>query len=265
MENKKNILIIDLENESSLQKALVKLISDIENVSSEKKFHSFDYEFGAEVEGQFIRFENLKELEEYKTMEEIHSSELPFFLATTKHPHLIPIVEKYIQKIIQKGNAHYLWSNDENPVGLQATFSLAFVDKAYLELYQQLLMHLDMDHEVYQADQISVLAQKWGDTTEFLSLLAARCTSICGQHGSEQFEYLIEEDYIPELLSNSEKKQAFIQLLFKEAKLIKFYLKSPQPEEVKLAELSQYFLIPAFEILNTPITEDEIIAQLKNV
>ncbi|MFX3470803.1 tetratricopeptide repeat protein [Leptospira borgpetersenii] len=62
--------------------------------------------------------------------------------------------------------------------------------KKNIENYINFLRSNDLNHEVYQSDDINALVEKWGWCQETLSLMAVRCFR--GQFGTDQFHEMME-------------------------------------------------------------------------
>lgn len=131
-------------------------------------------------------------------------AERDFYIQALKHVELQKPILGYIRKIIDHNRkGPILWSSEEEHAGTHAVMALALFDKIYVKEYIDFLRTNDLDHEVYQSDDIQELIKRWGWCEEILSLAAAR--SFRGQFGSDQLgemlsegleEYLIETDSI---------------------------------------------------------------------
>jgi len=71
-------------------------------------------------------------------------------------------------------------------------------DKKHIKPYILHLCDSDLDHEVYQADEIALLIKRWGMCEEIATLLGYRATVASGQFGQEQLEYLFNQNAIEE-------------------------------------------------------------------
>ncbi|WP_299899077.1 hypothetical protein [uncultured Aquimarina sp.] len=109
---------------------------------------------------------------------------------------------QFIDRSYYKENDARFWRDSETPVGSTAASLLALYDKKYIENYINFLRTNDMDHEVDQYGDINTIIEKYGVCEETLSLAIARACSVCGQHGSEQFEELLEDNFLEYIKSN---------------------------------------------------------------
>jgi hypothetical protein len=85
-----------------------------------------------------------------------------------------------------KLNSNSVWSDDEYNLGLFAAYSLSMHSQKYINLYSDMILVCDMNHECFQEQHIDNLIQKYGLVPEIVTLLSYRVSECTGQHGWEQ-------------------------------------------------------------------------------
>ncbi|MHA7058024.1 hypothetical protein ACWGOQ_0012440 [Aquimarina sp. M1] len=108
----------------------------------------------------------------------------------------------FVKDSYYKENNERFWRDSETPVGTTIATLLALSDIQYIQNYIDFLRTNDMDHEVDQYGDISNIINKYGICKETLSLALVRAGSACGQHGSEQFEELLDQGFLEYIQSN---------------------------------------------------------------
>lgn len=184
--------------------------------------------FGKYQENNFVEYKiNLhREMPSY--------SELVFFLSAVEDSNNINKIIAFIKQIMQRNLVEKTWLDDEMPMGLNASFALAYNDKKYISEFINFLRTCDMNLEVYQTMFIELLENKWQICYEVLELLAARTNSISGQWGVEEHERLD---------LSSEQKKHYLMCLLKDALFSK--------------RVNTDILIQGCEILGVSIDEDK--------
>ncbi|EMM71760.1 tetratricopeptide repeat protein [Leptospira weilii] len=164
-------------------------------------------------------------------------SERIFYNEAVQYSEFHPLILKYVNKIIDH-NLQYsiLWSCEEEHAGTHAIMALALSEKKYIGDYINFLRSNDLNHEVYQSDDINALVQKWGWCEETLSLMAARCFR--GQFGSDQFDEMMETG-LSEFLDFPDKKDYFLLRLCEEIKNEMWYDQEDVPALV--SQISDIF------------------------
>ncbi|MDI7204116.1 tetratricopeptide repeat protein [Leptospira santarosai] len=143
-------------------------------------------------------------------------SERIFYNEAVQYSEFHPSILKYVNKIIEQNlQSSILWSCEEEHAGTHAIMALALFDKKYIKDYVNFLRSNDLDHEVYQNDDIEELIRKWGWCQETLSLAAARCFR--GQFGTDQFHEMMDVG-LREYLALPDKKDFFLLKLCEEIK-----------------------------------------------
>ena len=173
---KNNIIIVDIDDSIDVSKKLDFMITKLDNLCEYARENG-GIRFGKYQENNFVEYEiNLHDnLPSY--------SELVFFLSAAEDSNNINKILTFIQEIKQKNQIKKTWLDEEMPMGLNASFALAYNDKKYISEFIDFLRTCDMNHEVYQFIFIELLENKWQVCNEIIELLAARTNSISGQWG----------------------------------------------------------------------------------
>ncbi|WP_378176656.1 hypothetical protein [Aquimarina sp. SS2-1] len=119
-----------------------------------------------------------------------------------KYPSLHKILLEFVDQTYHEKDDSRFWQDSEIQAGNTAAVSLALCDKKYIENYKDFLRTNDMDHEVNQYGDINDVINKHGACEETFTLAVARACSVCGQHGSEQFNELLEQYFLEYIKSN---------------------------------------------------------------
>jgi hypothetical protein len=128
---------------------------------------------------------------------------------------LLDLAEKYLSGLIQIAKwGKPVWLDEENPAARNVALNLALYSKEYVPRYTEYLEWHDMDHEVYEYQDIDEIMVKYGWCEETLDLAALRAGIACGQKGMEQFEELVTEKKLKEYLCNHGLMDSFIFQLF---------------------------------------------------
>ncbi len=196
---------VNLENPLSIADTLDRLLANIGalcETAVEKNGIETGLRYGVYKDGNFIEHT-------CKVHDRIPLySELAFFLQSAKNTANTNKILKYVQFIMAKNKVEKVWLDDEMPMGLNASFSLAYTNKEYISDFINFLRTVDMNHEVYQVYFIKILLNRWGICDPILKLLAARAGSISGQFGLEGCD-------IPSL--SDDQKKAFFEYLLKDS------------------------------------------------
>ncbi|WP_246057410.1 hypothetical protein [Leptospira gomenensis] len=152
--------------------------------------------------------------EESTSSERPFAAERSFYSQAIRHAELHEPILNYVYKIIdQNRKVAVLWSSEEEHAGAHAVVALALLDKKYIENYVDFLRTNDLDHEVYQSDDIQELIERWGWCEEILSLAAAR--SFRGQFGPDQLGEMLS-DGLEEYLMENDSLKSFVEKICKE-------------------------------------------------
>ena len=119
-----------------------------------------------------------------------------------KFPRLHNKLLLFVKDSYYKENDERFWRDSETPVGTTIAASLALLDKKYIQNYMEFLRTNDMDHEVDQYGYINDVINKYGFCEETLALALTRAGSACGQHGSEQFEEILNQGFLDDIGSD---------------------------------------------------------------
>lgn len=205
-----NKIIVDIENPLDVSNALDTILNNLDDLCKNAIENNGVKYTNHEYTGmKYGKYEG-KNFVEYKV--ELHTdmpsySELAFFLNAAKESNNTDKILTFIKHIIQKNKTQKVWLDDEMPMGLNASFALAYNGKKYISNFIDFLRTTDMNHEVYQPIFIELLEKKWGICNETIELLAARSSSISGQWGVECHDTLD--------LSN-EQKRYYLECLLKD-------------------------------------------------
>lgn len=180
---KDNKITVDIENWIDVSKKLDAILTNLDDLCENARKNS-GLKYGKYQEGNFIEYQiNLHaDMPSY--------SELVFFLSAVKDSNNTSKTLIFVKQIMQKNQLEKVWLDEEMPMGLNASFALAYNEKTYISNFIDFLRTTDMNHEVYQPIFIELLEKKWGICNETIELLAARTNSIAGQWGVELHETL---------------------------------------------------------------------------
>ncbi|PJZ58530.1 hypothetical protein [Leptospira barantonii] len=152
--------------------------------------------------------------EESTNAERPFQAERNFYSQAVKQKEFQEPILNYVRKIIDHNrNGSILWSSEEEHAGTRAVMALALFDKTYIKEYIDFLRTNDLDHEVYQSDDIQELIERWGWCEETLSLAAAR--SFRGQFGSDQLGEMLS-DGLEEYLTKTDSIESFVERICEE-------------------------------------------------
>lgn len=154
--------------------------------------------------------------EESTSSERPFAAERNFYSQAIRHAEFQEPILRYVRKIVdQNRKGPILWSSEEEHAGTHAIAALALFDKKYIQDYIDFLRSNDLDHEVYQSDDIQELIERWGWCEEILSLAAAR--SFRGQFGPDQLGEMLS-DGLEEYLMENDSLKSFAEKICKEIK-----------------------------------------------
>lgn len=138
--------------------------------------------------------------------------ESAFLEQATEYFWLDELLQDYIDATLDH-RGRRLWMNEEVPSGSPAARALALRNRGHLATYEAFLRTNDMNHEVYQHEDLQALVERWGWCEALYPLVAARALTLGGQHGDEQLSMWIEEEGLGEHLAEEEARRAFIDAL----------------------------------------------------
>jgi len=109
------------------------------------------------------------------------------------------IIEKYLTYVehIMKIRSSEIWEDDECPLAEKAALYASLADKKFIPFYTKFLQIWDMEHEVYQEEDLEAIVEKHGWCSEIEDLIISR-SSCNGQADSDclcNYEDLISENY----------------------------------------------------------------------
>jgi len=127
-----------------------------------------------------------------------------------KFPELHGLMRKLVAGITAYNNAEWpLWDQDEEHAGGAIARELALSNKEDVVLYARFVSSNDLNHEVYQSEDMCDILAKWGPCQETYALAAARWLTP-GQHRYE-FDY----SGISEVMANKTEADAFVAMVAK--------------------------------------------------
>lgn len=105
-------------------------------------------------------------------------------IEAVKYPQLHAIMEKIVLRLTKFGEENdAIWGTEESVAGSGFARELAIADKKYIPLNYRFLLTNDMNHEVYQTDDIWLVCKKWDFAPETYPLIVFRAGCSCGgQH-----------------------------------------------------------------------------------
>lgn len=107
-----------------------------------------------------------------------------------EYPELHDLMRKLVKQITAYNATPYqkpLWATDEDHAGAGPARELAIANKEDIETYADYYVTNDVNHEVYQIEDIEAILEKWGIGEATYPLLVARWFKP-GQHAYEQLE-----------------------------------------------------------------------------
>ncbi|MFV0393528.1 MAG: hypothetical protein ACK5LC_03890 [Coprobacillaceae bacterium] len=156
------------------------------------------------------------------------------------HDLMVQIVER-ITCIAGQDNIEQLWENDEEQAGGAFARELALYDKKYIPLYLKYIKTNDLDHEVYQLNDMLDIFEKWNGEALIIPLLIYR-----GEHGQHSVMY---EEIANGIEWREENKEEYLKetiQCFKEEYMFD-YIEDGEDDE-DLNELDR-FLTPIFQMI----------------
>lgn len=111
-----------------------------------------------------------------------------------KFPELHRLMCELVDFIADCNNQNTIWDNEEEHAGGAIARELALYDKSNVALFARFISSNDLNHEVYQAEDMEAVVKKWGPCRETYSVVAARWLTP-GQHRYE-FDYDAVSDTI---------------------------------------------------------------------
>lgn len=168
-------------------------------------------------------------------------------IEAAKHPQLHSIMEKIVLRLTKFGEENdAIWGSDESVAGSSLARELAMVDKKYIPLNYRFLLTNDMNHEVYQNDDVWFVCKKWDFAPETYPLIVFRAGCSCGgQH---------PENFFPadRRMSESEAQLYFDAVLkgIADTKPYWRFRKTDDPEEYEITALKLLFepFVKAFDL-----------------
>lgn len=174
--------------------------------------------------------------EESTNAERPFQAERNFYGSALQQAEYQESILSYVRKIIEHNrNGSILWSSEEEHAGTHAAMALALFDKRYISDYIDFLRTNDLDHEVYQSDDIRELIERWGWCEETLSLAAAR--SFRGQFGPDQLGEILSEG-LEEYLTETDSIASFAEKICEELRNDSSIVKEDYEEWIEIVSES---------------------------
>lgn len=122
--------------------------------------------------------------------EERYSYEHVLAIEAIRYAELHKLMEQIVMKITEYGEGGrfaQIWENEEVQAGGAFARELAMYDKKYIPLYCRYIRTNDLDHEVYQLDDMLAILEKWDYSVETMPVLFYRqdngqCGGIYGRN-----------------------------------------------------------------------------------
>jgi len=151
----------DFNTKEQAQSAL----ETIMNALNGDEVETFDwyFQFTPSFEDMYEEGNDFRSDEDVVAREAIKHAEL--------HELMAQIVEKITELNFEIGE---IWENEEEHAGAHIARELALHDKKYLPLYVKYIHSNDLNHEVYQTEDITDVIYEWGWCPETYLLFAAR-------------------------------------------------------------------------------------------
>ena len=138
--------------------------------------------------------------------EERYSYEHVLAIAAIRYPELHNLMREIVVKIIEQsenGRFEQIWENEEVQAGGAFARELAMYSKSDLPLYLRYIKTNDLDHEVYQLDDMLAILTKWDYAVETMPILFYRqdngqCGGIYGNNICKDIGHA--EDYLGALV-----------------------------------------------------------------
>lgn len=144
-------------------------------------------------------------------MDDFRSVDEAIAVNAIKYPELHPLMRQAIEAIITatgKGTSK-MWEDDQEQTGGAIARELALHNKEDIELYARYVATNDMDHPVYQYDDMEAVIEKWGIGKDTYPIMAINGLVNPGQHGDEFIDEY--KDQLLELFKNTDEADAFIR------------------------------------------------------
>jgi hypothetical protein len=103
---------------------------------------------------------------------ERYSGENILAVEAIKYPELHPLMVQLLEKITAFNARHSeMWESEEEQAGNSIARELCKYDKKYLPLYYEFIKTNDLDHSVYQVNDLDEVYEKWEYSPEIMPLL----------------------------------------------------------------------------------------------
>lgn len=216
---------------NTLKKILLAAIENLENGEFEND--SFYSSLPKNLLDTIEESNNYRSIDEYIAIHAI------------KYPELHDLMREFVDYITDYNNQTPLWDNEEH-VGGAIARELALYHKSDVILFARFITSNDLNHEVFQAEDMENVVEKWGACRETYSVIVARWLTP-GQHRYE-FDY----DSVIDSIKSKEDANVFMDAVaqwFNERWFLPYNIQNCYDSVVEL-------LMMIFEQLN--YTESEI-------
>lgn len=156
------------------------------------------------------------------------------------HKGLHPLMEKVVKAFAEtgeKGRNTQIWENEEEQAGGCLARELALYSKQYLPLYLRYIATNDLDHEVFQMDDMMKIFDKWDYSSEIFPLLLYR-----GEFGQNADAY---EDLAEGICKGRKEADAYLKQAVAYFEANWDFEETDDEEDEDLQELAR-FLLPVF-------------------
>ena len=131
---------------------------------------------------------------------ELAALEHAIYQQAAAFPALHERIHALVRATAQGAGGHRPCADEETPTGAAGATALALQSRDRIPAYLDYLRECDLDHEVLQADELDAIVQAHGWNDDTITLVVARLTHCCGQHGEEQVGAWLEEGGLDEYL-----------------------------------------------------------------
>lgn len=167
-----NITLSDLESKEKLKEILDKLLAGLNTQEPEQ------YDWYCML---FPEIENY-DYNKYRGSEHIIAA------MAIKHPELHNTMVEIVEKVTDIANEiGEVWNDEEDHAASNFARELSIADKKHIPLYARYLATNDLNHEVYQSEDLWDILSKWPDWDKYTYPIVVTRVFTPGQHGREDW------------------------------------------------------------------------------
>ncbi len=153
-----------------------RILSDAIRYVNGEEFDNSDF-YGSLPENPY----SLPDCDEYRSADECIA------VKAIAHPELHGLMRELVDIIADENSRGVIWDNEEEAAGGAIARELALHNKSDVILFARFISSNDLNHEVYQGEDMDDVVDKWGACRETYSVAVARWLTP-GQHRYE-FDY----------------------------------------------------------------------------